>query len=126
MESSDAEAAGYPRSDNRAIEVEEREAPTFQDAIRGLDATGASVGMRSLVDLIVRHGAEEGELLSTYASLASEAPDEGVRYLVALILEDVQRRHHRLLAELSNAIAWGSSGKAATVGGSQADRRDRR
>lgn len=110
MESSDAEVAGYPRSDNRAIEVEEREAPTFQDAIRGLDATGASVGMRSLVDLIVRHGAEEGELLSTYASLASEAPDEGVRYLVALILED-ERRHHRLLAELSNAIAWGSSGR---------------
>jgi hypothetical protein len=90
--------------------VEERETPTFHDAIRGLDATGASVGMRDLVDLIVRHGAEEGELLRTYEILASEASDEGVRYLIALILED-ERRHHRLLAELSNAIAWGSSGK---------------
>jgi rubrerythrin len=62
--------------------------------------------MRELVELIVRHGAEEGELLATYEELSAEAPDESVRYLTALILED-ERRHHRLLAELANTIAWG-------------------
>jgi rubrerythrin len=80
---------------------------TFDGALRGLRATGASVGMRALVELIVRHGAEEGQLLATYEELSGEAPDESVRYLTALILED-ERRHHRLLAELANAIAWGS------------------
>ena len=81
---------------------------TFDGAIHGLRATGASSGMRDLVDLIVRHGKEEGELLATYEELAAGAPDESVRYLINLILED-EHRHHRLLAELGNAIAWGSS-----------------
>ncbi len=45
-------------------------------------------------------------MLATYEELASSSPDEGVRYLVNLILED-ERRHHRLLAELSNGMAWG-------------------
>ena len=82
--------------------------PTFDRAIDGLRATGASVGTRQLVELIVRHGAEEGALLATYEGLAAESPDETVRYLVNLILED-EHRHHRLLAELSNAMAWGVS-----------------
>lgn len=85
--------------------VNERPA-TFEGAIDGLRATGASVDMRELVELIVRHGTEEGALLSTYEQLATQAPDESVRYLINLILED-ERRHHRLLAELGNAIAWG-------------------
>lgn len=83
---------------------------TFDGAVRGLEATGASTGMRELVDLIVRHGAEEGALLSTYEELSTQAPDESVRYLINLILED-EHRHHRLLAELSNAMAWGMLGQ---------------
>ena len=79
---------------------------TFESAIDALKATGASVGTRELVELIVRHGAEEGALLATYEELATQAPDESVRYLINLILED-EHRHHRLLAELSNAMAWG-------------------
>jgi hypothetical protein len=89
------------------------EAPeaTFEGAVDGLTATGASVGMRELVELIVRHGAEEGALLATYEKLAVDAPDESVRYLINLILED-EHRHHRLLAELSNAMAWGVASHA--------------
>ncbi len=79
---------------------------TFDGAVHGLSATGASIGMRDLVELIVRHGAEEGDLLATYEELSAHAPDESVRYLINLILED-EHRHHRLLAELSNAMAWG-------------------
>ena len=86
-------------------EVEPSEA-SFGTAIDGLAATGASVDMRELVELIVQHGAEEGALLAPYETLAAESPDESVRYLINLILED-EHRHHRLLAELSNAMAWG-------------------
>ena len=89
---------------------------TFDGAVQGLRETGASVGTRELVELIVRHGAEEGALLATYEELSTEAPDEGVRYLIRMILED-EHRHHRLLAELSNAMAWGVTTKppVATV-----------
>ncbi len=82
---------------------------TLDEAVRGLRQTAASVGTRDLVELIVRHGAEEGELLATYEQLATEAPDASVKYLIGLILDD-EHRHHRLLAELANAIAWSSTG----------------
>ena len=75
---------------------------------RGLQATAASADTRDLVELIVRHGDEEGKLLATYEHLSTEAPDESVRYLIGLILED-EYRHHRLLAELGTAIAWAST-----------------
>jgi hypothetical protein len=88
------------------VTTDPSEQATFDGALLGLEATGASTGMRRLVKLIVRHGTEEGELLSTYEKLATQAPDESVRYLINLILED-EHRHHRLLAELSNAMAWG-------------------
>ncbi len=80
---------------------------TFDSARRGLRLTGASVDTRALVDLVARHGTEEGRLLATYEGLVENAPDEGVRYLIGLILED-ERRHHRLLAEMANSMAWGS------------------
>ncbi len=83
----------------------------FSAALDGLAATGASVDMRELVELIVQHGAEEGALLATYGTLATESPDESVRYLINLILED-EHRHHRLLAELGNAMAWGVASEA--------------
>jgi len=91
--------------------VDHRGEATFDGAVQGLHATGASWGMRQLVELIVRHGTEEGALLSTYEDLATQTSDESVRYLVRLILED-EHRHHRLLAELSNAMAWGLPGQA--------------
>ncbi len=93
-------------ADRAAAESETRPPATFEGAIDALRSTGASVGMRELVELIVQHGTEEGELLATYESLAADSPDAGVRYLVNLILED-EHRHHRLLAELGCALAWG-------------------
>ena len=78
---------------------------TFDNALEGLRMTGASVDTREMVGLLVRHGREEGQILATYEALAGESPDEATRYLVGLILED-EHRHHRLLAELANAMAW--------------------
>ena len=99
-------AASLADSDDAATAPQGESPATFKGALDGLEATGASVGTRELVELIVRHGAEEGALLATYEELATEAPDESVRYLINLILED-EHRHHRMLAELSNAMAWG-------------------
>jgi hypothetical protein len=89
-----------------AQESPARPQATFEGAIDALRLTGASVGVRKLVELIAQHGAEEGALLAAYESLAGDSPDSGVRYLVNLILED-EHRHHRLLAELGYAMAWG-------------------
>jgi len=80
---------------------------TFDGALKGLRMTGASVDTRALVELITRHGVEEGRLLATYEELVDTTTDQGVRYLVGLILDD-ERRHHRLLAEIANSMAWGS------------------
>ena len=68
-------AAGQPAT---SVIPDENDAPaTFDEAVEGLRETGASVGTRELVELIVRHGAEEGALLATYEELATQAPDEG-------------------------------------------------
>ena len=78
----------------------------FRDAIRGLRATGASESTRGVVEALDRHGREEAELLERYGRFVDESESPADRYLVRLILEDEQR-HHRVLEELANAIAWG-------------------
>jgi len=79
---------------------------TFESAMEGLRQTGASVEERELVEMLTRHGKEEGALLERYQRFVEEGPTPAGRYLVQLILED-ERKHHRLLAELANTIAWG-------------------
>ena len=81
---------------------------SFEAAREGLRKTGASVGDRELVETIIRHGEHEGELLGRYRRFADEASSPAVRYLVHLIVED-EVRHHQLLVELANRIAWGFS-----------------
>lgn len=82
---------------------------TFEHALLGLRTTGASSDIRDLVEVLAKHGAEEGELLSRYEQLGNATTNEGATYLIRLILED-ERRHHRLLAEMANAMAWESLG----------------
>ena len=83
---------------------------TFDNALEGLRLaglrlTGPSVDTEDLVELLVHHGREEGRLLAEYERVADDSADQATRYVVGLILED-ERRHHRLLAELANAMAW--------------------
>jgi hypothetical protein len=78
----------------------------FRDAIRGLHATGASESDRKVVEALDRHGREEAELLERYGRFVDESESPADRYLVRLILDDEQR-HHRVLEDLANAIAWG-------------------
>ena len=92
---------------NRAPD-DEQQPSTFENAARGLRMTGASTGIRELVVIREQHGAEEGAMLATYEELADNASDEGARYLISLILAD-ERRHHQLLVEMANAMAWGTA-----------------
>ena len=84
---------------------------TFESALQGLRMTGASVDTRELVELIVRHGTEEGELLAEYERLANASDNEVAKYVIGMILED-ERRHHRVLAEVANAAAWVHTSRA--------------
>ena len=79
----------------------------FRDAIRGLDATAASPSAREVVEALDRHGREEAELLERYRRFSEESESPAVRYLVRMVLEDEQR-HHRVLEDLANTIAWDS------------------
>jgi hypothetical protein len=81
---------------------------TFANARKGLDEVRASVWDYKLVDLLAEHGEQEGALLARYESLAAGTTSPAVRYLGQLILDD-ERRHHRMLVEMANAIAWGWS-----------------
>jgi rubrerythrin len=47
-------------------------------------------------------------MLHHYEHVAQAAKAPEIRYLVLMILDE-ERRHHRLLAEMANAIAWGMS-----------------
>ena len=85
---------------------------SFEWAREGLRSTGAGSDIRDIVELLARHGEEEGAMLGRYQRFADEASAPETRYLVKLILED-ERRHHGLLVEMANAIAWGLVDKGA-------------
>jgi len=78
----------------------------FDSSARGLREVGASTDDRDLVELITSHGRQETERLLRYEEVAQRS-SPAMRYLMELIVED-ERRHHRLLAEIADAIAWGT------------------
>jgi hypothetical protein len=85
----------------------------FERALEGLRATGASVTMRELVELLAKHGSDEGRILAEYERVSASATDPAARYLIDLIVND-ERRHHRMLVELATAMAWGTLGGVET------------
>jgi rubrerythrin len=64
---------------------------------------GASVWQEDLYEALMAHMANEGGIVDAYATFAEETSSETVRYLVRLILDD-ERRHHRILLDLANAV----------------------
>ncbi len=79
---------------------------TFDTALDGLDKVGASVIERKLVGMMAQHGEQEGALLKHYQRFTETAGSPAVQYLVSLIVDEEQK-HHRMLVEMANAIAWG-------------------
>jgi rubrerythrin len=49
------------------------------------------------------HTETEGAMLETYAELAERSPDEFIRYLLTMLLDD-ETRHHRMFQELANSV----------------------
>ena len=49
-----------------------------------------------LVDMLRSHGQREGGALASYQRLAEQSDDEGLRYLVGLIMDDETRHHHQI------------------------------
>jgi hypothetical protein len=56
-----------------------------------------------LISLLSTHGEREGAALAAYQRLADDSSDEGLQYLIRLILQDEQR-HHRVIAEMLNQL----------------------
>jgi rubrerythrin len=54
--------------------------------------------------MLRNHGAREGAALEAYRRVLDESSaNEGVRYLIRLILDD-EHRHHQVFAEMANAL----------------------
>ena len=87
---------------------------SFDTARLGLVANSASATDRDLVALLDRHGADEGEILADYEQFVLTADSPMARYLVSLIIED-ERRHHRVLEEIANSVAWGGYDRDESV-----------
>jgi len=59
-----------------------------------------------LLKTLRTHSEREGAVLAAYRHLVDESPDEGVRYLGRLIIED-EERHHEVISEMANRIdSW--------------------
>ncbi|MCW2968321.1 MAG: hypothetical protein JWM71_2093 [Solirubrobacteraceae bacterium] len=59
-----------------------------------------------LLGTLRAHGANEDALLEAYRHVAVTDPDDGVRFLAQLIIDD-EERHHRLLAEMASRVeSW--------------------
>lgn len=65
--------------------------------------SGLSDWEASLLHHFREHTEAESEMLGTYAELAERSPNEFVRYLLTMLLED-ETRHHRIFQELTNAL----------------------
>jgi hypothetical protein len=79
---------------------------SFDRALQGVEETGGSTSDKRLVEHLARHGKDEGAMLERYQHFADTSPSAATRYLVKLLMED-EHRHHRILAEIANAAAWG-------------------
>jgi hypothetical protein len=56
-----------------------------------------------VIRFLVAHAEHEAGALAAYEQLAEESPDDAVRYLARLLLED-ERRHHEQLGEMINSF----------------------
>jgi MoxR-like ATPase len=56
-----------------------------------------------ILETLRTHDLRESSILASYRRLVNESPDEGIRYLGRLIIED-EERHHLLIDEMANLI----------------------
>jgi hypothetical protein len=56
-----------------------------------------------ILETLRTHDLRESSILASYRRMVDESPDEGVRYLGQLIIED-EERHHLVISEMANRI----------------------
>ena len=61
----------------------------------------------AVVALLRAHAAHEGELIGTYAALVDSCEDNGVRYLLRMLLDDEERHHVQFDSMLDSLEAFG-------------------
>lgn len=71
------------------------------------DASGITAD-EALIEKLRSHGEREGGALAAYRSLADRSEDEGLRYLVDLIMQDEVRHHEQIDRMLANlrSFVW--------------------
>jgi hypothetical protein len=57
----------------------------------------------ALIDMLGSHGEREGSALASYQRLIEQSEDEGLRYVMRLIMED-EVRHHQQISEMLNNL----------------------
>lgn len=57
-----------------------------------------------LIEMLRSHGQREGSALASYQGLAEQSDDEGLRYLVRLIMDDETRHHHQIADMLNDEL----------------------
>ncbi len=70
------------------------------------DEIARDLNLRSdgrLLSVLGGHRERESEALGAYKALVDECEDEGIRYLITLILED-EERHHDMIDEMLNTV----------------------
>jgi rubrerythrin len=78
------------------------EGDTRVEALRSARPSAREVAEELRNDLL-RHATGEREVLSAYERFLEKAPDEHVRQLIGLVVDD-ERRHHCLLTEVVNLL----------------------
>ena len=59
-----------------------------------------------VLETLRMHDEREQDILASYRRLVDETPDDGIRYLGRLIIDD-EERHHQILGEMANRIeSW--------------------
>lgn len=79
------------------------DADALSDHTKAMLTHSLSVWEAGLLAHFREHGKREAEALTAYERFAKRSPEDFVRYLGKMLLED-ERRHHRMFDELANAL----------------------
>jgi hypothetical protein len=64
-----------------------------------------------VLETLRTHDLRESSILASYRRMVEESPDEGIRYLGRLIIED-EERHHLVINEMANRIESSIEGRS--------------
>ncbi len=80
----------------------------IREAVTARRAVAAPPGLHDaeVIKLLSRHMEGEAQLLAEYAAVSGEYPNEFIRYIASMILDD-ERRHHKIIQGMINHLESG-------------------